>query len=156
MIVTSETTVAELADFDGPAIEIHSAGGGAFDHFAMADIVRRKGLAVHVVGIACGGAVLLLSASERATAIPTASISFIEHWCFMSGTTSELSRSADLLRTLDTRFASFVANSAADHVTEETVLEWMRDGCWFSAEQAHHHGLVHVQEESPCYPPRSS
>lgn len=142
--VAAGSFVRALNAISAPVINlrINSPGGSVFAARAMEQALREhpSKVVAHIDGLAASAASFLMMAADEIVMAPGALVMIHKGWTLSMGNADDMRSSADLLDKIDgTLVATYAARSKQ---TPETILQWMADETWFTAQEAIDNGLA--------------
>ncbi len=136
--------LAELGDVNEIEVHINSEGGSIFDGLAIYNtlVAHEAKVFVHVDGMALSIASVIAMAGDEIHIAENAWLMIHDPWSWVSGSSEDLRREADLLDSLKGSLVS----SYKRHVdlSNEELGQMMAAETWLSAEDAVAKGFAHV------------
>jgi ATP-dependent protease ClpP protease subunit len=121
---------------------LNSEGGSAFQGFAIANAIRESTVPIHctVYGYALSAAGTIMLECHYVTMLQGSYCMFHETSAAAMGGIDDLERAIKLMKQLNDETTSrLIAKTGA---TRETVIEWLKQEKWFSADEALAAGLI--------------
>jgi len=140
---------AFLANNPGPVrVVINSPGGNAAEGAAlMAEIERHGQVSVLVLGIAASAATLPMVAALEVTIHPAAMVMIHAPGAWAEGPANAHRAAADALDKISLTYAQAYARHTGHPV--ETLLRWMQEETWMTADEAVALGFADLVEPTP-------